>query len=83
MITTKDPFTASDIQFDTTVDDNSTVVTLSIREEGQTIYATGSSKRHPGDPRNPTVARQLALGRALLDLGTAFITAATANDLNL
>lgn len=75
-ITYIDPFTASDIQFDTTVDDNATVVTLSLREEGHTIYSTGSSKRHPGDPRNPAVARQLALGRALIDLGAAFITAA-------
>jgi hypothetical protein len=77
MITTKDPLTVSEIQFDTIVDDNVTVVTLSLREGGQTIFATGSSKRHPGDPRNPVAARKLSLGRALLELGSAFYAAGT------
>jgi hypothetical protein len=79
-ITAKDPVTVSEIQFDTVVDDNATVVTLSLREAGWAIYATGSSKRHPGDPRNPGVARQLALGRALLDLGAAFVAAGNSTD---
>ena len=44
-------------------DDNATVAELSDMDTGA-ILATGSSKRMPGDPRNPMLGINLALARA-------------------
>lgn len=81
MITTKDPFDTLDLEVSVLVDDNATVVSVTLYDDGGRVgkvYATGSSKRHPGDPRNYGPAKQIALGRALIELGASLVTAGTA-----
>lgn len=51
-------------------DKNATVV---ITQTPWGITATGSSKREPGDQRNPARAYRLALGRALKNLGEQIV----------
>jgi hypothetical protein len=75
MLTTKDPADFMELGVSTLPDDNAVVVVLELRADGETVYSTGSAKRHPGDQRNLNAGKQLALGRALLELGSALVNA--------
>jgi hypothetical protein len=75
MITTQDPAGFEELGISTMVDDNAVTALVEMRHDGQVVYATGSAKRHPGDPRNLNAGKQLAIGRALLELGAALVAA--------
>lgn len=69
------PTYAADSQYVTLnvlVGDNAAVAQVSYQGK---VYS-GSSKRHPGDPRDESIARDLAVGRALQNLGKALADAA-------
>jgi hypothetical protein len=79
MIRTDDPFMVGDVEVDFMVDENATVARVTLYDFGtinpRPVYATGSAKREPGDKRNETIAKQVALGRAFIDLGNALYQA--------
>lgn len=79
MITTKDPAGFEELGVSIVTDDNAVIAIVELRTDGRALFATGSSKRHPGDPRTPVAGQQLALGRALSQLGAALTDAGNKN----
>lgn len=64
-----EPWGVLEVQVDTLTDENAAVAAATIEEGGKQYTVTASSKREPGDSRNPEVGTQLAIGRALEKLG--------------
>jgi hypothetical protein len=69
------PRHAHRIDVDTLTDRNATVAAITFHEEDWSYTVTGSAKRKPGDKPNANRAEQLAIGRALIQLGKDFVAA--------
>jgi hypothetical protein len=75
-IVTEDPFDTVDIEISTLADDNATVASVTLWvEHDVTLYATGSYSRPPHTPSDPAAEAQLAVGRALVQLGLRLVAA--------
>lgn len=57
------------VEVEVTADDNAVVAVATIELDGEYVHYTASAKREPGDPRNPSIGKTLAVSRALIRLG--------------
>ena len=71
-VVAEDPTKSYEIDVTTVTDRNAVIATVEFfGRDGNRLFATGSAKRHPGDPITDAGA-MLAIGRALTALGQYF-----------
>jgi hypothetical protein len=75
------PWHTHQVDVDVLVDRGAVVSSVTFHPEGkpnETWWATANAKRKPGDKPDSRKGEQLAIGRALIELGKAFVNASNA-----